>query len=40
MPERRLYDTRFFVEYLYSDDKELLMKLRRIKVVKERLVSS
>ncbi|MGA2524945.1 MAG: PIN domain-containing protein [Candidatus Bathyarchaeia archaeon] len=41
MPERRLYDTRFFVEYFYSEDKELLRKLKEeLRLVKERLVSS
>jgi hypothetical protein len=27
MRERRLYDMLFFVEYFYSEDKELLRKL-------------
>lgn len=41
MPERRLYDTRFFVEYFYSDDEEFLRKLKEeLRLVKERLVSS
>jgi hypothetical protein len=41
MPERRLYDTRFFVEYFYSGDIELLRKLKdELKSVKERMVSS
>ena len=41
MPERRLYDTRFFVEYFYSEDSELLRKLKaEFRLTKERLVSS
>jgi predicted nucleic acid-binding protein len=41
MPERRLYDTRFFVEYFYSENAELLRKLKEeLRLVKERLVSS
>ena len=41
MPEKRLYDTRFFVEYFYSDDTELLKKLKEeLKSVKERMVSA
>ena len=41
MPERRLYDTRFFVEYFYSEDKELLRKLKEeLRSVKERMVSA
>ncbi len=41
MPERRFYDTRFFVEYFYSEDKELLRKLKEeLRSVKERMVSS
>ena len=41
MPERRLYDTRFFVEYFYSEDEALLRKLKdELRQVKERLVSS
>ena len=41
MPESRLYDTRFFVEYFYSDDDELLRKFKEeLRSVKERLVSS
>jgi len=41
MPERRLYDTCFFVEYFYSDDTELLRKLKEeLKSVKERMVSA
>jgi predicted nucleic acid-binding protein len=41
MPERRLYDTRFFVEYFYSENAELLRKLKEeLRLVKERMVSS
>ena len=41
MPEQRLYDTRFFVEYFYSEDSELLRKLKaEFRLTKERLVSS
>ena len=41
MPERRLYDTRFFVEYFFSGDAELLGKLKEeLRLVKERMVSS
>jgi toxin FitB len=41
MLERRLYDTRFFVEYFYSEDSELLRKLKEeLRSVKERMVST
>jgi predicted nucleic acid-binding protein len=41
MPERRLYDTRFFVEYFYSDDPKVLRELKQeLRSVKERMVSS
>src|SRR5208283_5220177 len=41
MPDRRLYDTRFFVEYFYTEDTELLRKLKEeFRLVKERMVSS
>jgi predicted nucleic acid-binding protein len=41
MPERRLYDTRFFVEYFYTEDAELLRKLKEeLRLAKERMVSS
>ncbi len=41
MPEKRLYDTRFFVEYFYSDNTELLRKLKEeLRSVKERMVSA
>ena len=41
MPERSLYDTRFFVEYFYSGDAELLRRLKEdLKAVRERMVSA
>jgi predicted nucleic acid-binding protein len=41
MPERSLYDSRFFIEYFYSGDAELLKKLKEdLKAVKERMVSA
>jgi predicted nucleic acid-binding protein len=41
MPERRLYDTRFFVEYFYSDNAGLLDKLKEeLRLTKENLVSA
>jgi predicted nucleic acid-binding protein len=41
MPERRLYDTCFFVEYFYSENAELLRKLKdELRLVKDRMVSS
>jgi predicted nucleic acid-binding protein len=41
MPEICLYDTRFFVEYFYSDDTELLRKLKEeLRSVTERMVSA
>jgi toxin FitB len=41
MPEKRLYDTRFFVEYFFSEDIELVKKLKQeLRSVKERLVSA
>ncbi len=41
LTEKRLYDTRFFVEYFYSDDAEFLMKLKQeSKQVKEKMVSA
>lgn len=40
MPERSLYDTRFFVEYFYSDDLEFLRKLKEdLRSVRDRKVS-
>ena len=41
MPDRRLYDTRFFAEYFYSADQQLVRKLKEeLRSVKERIVSS
>ena len=41
MPDRRLYDTRFFVEYFYSNDPDFVRKLKEeLRSVKERMVSS
>ena len=41
MTNRRLYDTRFFVEYFYSNESELIRKLKEeLRLVKERMVSS
>jgi hypothetical protein len=41
MPDRCLYDTRFFVEYFYSDDVEFVKKLKEdLRSVKDRVVSS
>jgi predicted nucleic acid-binding protein len=41
MPERSLYDTRFFVEYFYSGDAELLRRLKEdLRAVRERMVSA
>ena len=41
MPDRCLYDTRFFVEYFYSNDPEFVRKLKEeLRSVKERMVSS
>jgi predicted nucleic acid-binding protein len=41
MPERSLYDTRFFVEYFYSGDAELLGRLKEdLRRVRERMVSA
>jgi predicted nucleic acid-binding protein len=41
MPERSLYDTRFFVEYFYSCDAELLRRLKEdLRAVRERIVSA
>jgi predicted nucleic acid-binding protein len=40
MTEKRLYDTRFFFDYFYSNDQELLKKLKQeAKSTKEKLVS-
>jgi predicted nucleic acid-binding protein len=41
MLNRRLYETRFFVEYFYSDDAEFVKKLKEeLRSAKERMVSS
>jgi len=41
MPERSVYDTRFFVEYFYSDDAGFLRRLKEdLRAVRERLVSA
>lgn len=41
MPERNLYDTRFFVEYFYSDDVRFLGRLKEdLVAVRERMVST
>ena len=41
MPDRRLYDTRFFVESFYTSDPQLAKKLKEeFRSVKEKLVSS
>jgi len=40
MPERSVYDTRFFVDYFYSSDSEFLRKLKEdLKSVRDRGVS-
>lgn len=40
MPERSIYDTRFFVEYFYSDDLEFLRRLKEdLRSVRDRKVS-
>jgi len=41
MPEKSVYDTRFFVEYFYSGNAELLRKLKEdLRAVRERMVSA
>ncbi len=41
MPNRRVYDTRFFAEYFYSPNQKLVGKLKEeLRSVNERLVSS
>jgi toxin FitB len=41
MPNRCLYDTRFFFEYFYSNDPERVAKLKEeLRSVKQRMVSS
>jgi len=40
MPERSVYDTRFFVEYFYSGDSEFLRRLKEdLRSVRDRKVS-
>jgi predicted nucleic acid-binding protein len=40
MPERSVYDTRFFVEYFYSGDSEFLIRLKEdLRSVRDRKVS-
>ena len=40
MPERSVYDTRFFVEYFYSGDPEFLRRLKEdLRSVRDRKVS-
>jgi toxin FitB len=39
--QKRVYDTRFFVEYFYSEDSTLLTALKEeLRAVKERMISS
>lgn len=41
MPEKSVYDTRFFVEYFYSGDADFLKRLKEdLRVVRERMVSA
>lgn len=41
MPEKSVYDTRFFVEYFYSSDAEFLRRLKEdLRSVKDRMVSA
>lgn len=41
MPEKSVYDTRFFVEYFYSGDVGFLRRLKEdLKAVRERMVSA
>lgn len=40
MPQRSVYDTRFFVEYFYSSDSKFLVRLKEdLRSVRERMVS-
>lgn len=40
MPQRSVYDTRFFVEYFYSDDESVLTRLKEdLKSTRRRAVS-
>ncbi|MEM2998441.1 MAG: PIN domain-containing protein [Thermoproteota archaeon] len=41
MPEKTVYDTRFFIEYFYSNDPKLLRTLKEdIRSVRDRMVSA
>jgi predicted nucleic acid-binding protein len=41
MPEKSVYDTRFFVEYFYSGDADFLRRLKEdLRAVRERMVST
>ena len=41
MPKKSVYDTRFFIEYFYSDNLEFLEKLKEdLKSIRERIVSA
>jgi len=41
MPEKSVYDTRFFVEYFYSGDSGFLRRLKEdLRAVRERMVSA
>lgn len=41
MPERAVYDTRFFIDYFYSDDAGYLKQLKQeLRNTRERLVST
>jgi len=41
MPEKSVYDTRFFVEYFYSGDVDFLRRLKEdLKAVRKRMVSA
>jgi len=41
MPDKSVYDTRFFIEYFYSGDADFLRRLKEdLKAVRERIVSA
>jgi len=41
MPERSVYDTRFLIEYFYSEDSEFLRRLKEdLRLVRERMLSA
>ncbi len=41
MPKRSVYDTRFFIEYFYSNDAVFLRRLKEdLRAVRERMVSA